>query len=296
MDAQKIIIVGCGKIGLRVATLWQARGSTVIATARDTAKATRLREFGIKVVEMDLDEPQTPGKLVCNRSLLYYFAPPSPTGQTDLRMRAFLEGLTTDPAFEKVVYISTTGVYGDSQGAWVNEETPVNPQSARSWRRLDAETTLRAWGRKHQVPVVILRVPGIYGPGRLPGEAIRSRRPVVNEFECGYTNRIHADDLARVCVAAADRGRADTIYNASDGSPGTMTGYFNCVADALGLPRPPVVTRAEAMRILSPEMLSYLGESRRIDNRRMREELGVEPLYPNLETGLRASIDAEEAK
>ncbi len=296
MDTQRVIIVGCGEIGLRVAALWQARGSTVIATARSTEKTARLHEFGIEVVDMDLDKPQTPVKLACSHSLLYYFAPPAPTGYTDLRMRAFLETLAEGPYPEKIVYISTTGVYGDSHGAWVNEETPVNPQSARSRRRLDAETTLRVWGRQHQVPVVILRVPGIYGQGRLPVEAIRSRRPVVNEIECGFSNRIHADDLARVCVAAVDRGSADTIYNASDGNPRSMTGYFNCVADALGLPRPPVVTRAEAMRILSPEMLSYLGESRRIDNRRMREEFGVELLYPNLETGLRASADTEKAE
>ncbi|MHB8453864.1 MAG: SDR family oxidoreductase [Acidiferrobacterales bacterium] len=296
MDTQRVIIVGCGEIGMRVAALWQARGNIVAGTARSAEKTARLREFGIEVIDMDLDKPQTTAKLACNDSLLYYFAPPAPTGHTDLRMRAFLETLTEGPAPEKIVYISTTGVYGDRQGAWVNEETPVNPQSARSRRRLDAETTLRGWGRQHQVPVVILRVPGIYGPGHLPVEAIRSRRSVVNEIECGFSNRIHADDLARVCVAAADRGCADTIYNASDGNPRSMTGYFNCVADALDLPRPPVVTRAEAMRILSPEMLSYLGESRRIDNRRMREELGVELLYPNLETGLRASTDTKKAE
>jgi len=287
---QRIIIIGCGYIGRRVAALWQERDGAVIATARNAATVGRLRALGIQAVEADLDIPETLGQLAVEHSLLYYFAPPTAAGETDLRMRAFLNSMT-GPFPEKIVYISTTGVYGDSHGAWVNEHTPANPQTARGRRRLDAESALRAWGHQHRVAVVILRVPGIYGPGRLPADAIRSRRPVVHESECGFSNRIHADDLARACIAAADRGRADTIYNASDGNPGTMTDFFNRVADALGLPRPPALSRAEATRVLSPEMLSYLGESRRIDNRRLRKELGVELLYPKLQAGLIASID-----
>ncbi len=284
----KIIIIGCGDIGTRVAALWQARGAGVTALARSLSGAERLRASGIEPLLGDLDKPETLTHIAAYSDLLYYFAPPPQVGESDPRMRAFLDVLSNRPRPRRVVYISTTGVYGDSRGAWVNEETPVNPQTARARRRLDAENVLRDWGRRQDAAIVILRVPGIYGAGRLPVEAIRSRRPVVNEGECGFSNRIHADDLARVCVAAAELGRADTIYNASDGSPGTMTEYFNRVADALGLPRPPMVSRAEAARFLSPEMLSYLDESRRIDNRRIREELGIELLYPSLQAGLEA--------
>lgn len=287
---QRVIIVGCGDIGRRVAVLWHARGATVIGIVRHAAKAAELRAIGIEVVRADLDRPETLKQIDFSSSLLYYFAPPAPAGANDVRMRAFLDLLAEGRIPQKIVYISTTGVYGDQNGAWVNEDSEVAPQSARGRRRLDAENALGAWGRQQPAAVVILRVPGIYGPGRLPVDAIRSRRPVVQESECGFTNRIHADDLAQACIAAADHGRADTIYNVSDGNPGTMTDYFNRVADALGLCRPPIVSRAEAARVLSAEMLSYLDESRRIDNRRMLAELKVTLRYPDLETGLKASV------
>ncbi len=289
-SVNRVMIIGCGDIGTRVAALWQARGVAVAALSRSVTSTGRLHDRGIEALQGDLDRSDTLTQINVDDCLLYYFVPPPNVGETDLRMRALLDALSNRPNPRKVVYISTTGVYGDNGGAWVTEDTPANPRTTRARRRLDAETVLRSWGRNQGVAAIVLRVPGIYGPGRLPIEAIRLGRPVVNEAECGFSNRIHADDLARICIAAAERGRADTIYNASDGSPGTMTDYFNRAADALDLPRPPVVSRADAARFLSPEMLSYLDESRRIDNRRMREELGVEPLYPNLQAGLGACV------
>ena len=287
---KNILIIGCGDIGRRTAALWQARGAHVAGLARSEAGDARLAQLGIQPLPGDLDRPASLATLPYRSTLLYYFAPPPPEGTTDPRLRALLHAIPADAAPEKIVYISTTGVYGDSHGDWVDEESPVNPQAARSRRRLDAETALRAWGTEHKVPVVILRVPGIYGDGRLPLDAVRAQRPVLDEGESGYTNRIHADDLARVCLAAAERGRADRIYNVSDGNPGSMTSYFNTLADTLGVARPPVVSRAEAQKIFSAGMLSYLNESRRISNRRMLEELGVELLYPTLEAGLAASL------
>ncbi len=283
-----VLIIGCGDIGTRVAALWLARGATVTALARNVPGAERLRALGIDPVLGDLDQPDTLTHIDVANRLLYYFVPPPKVGEMDLRMRTLIDALSGRTKPHKAVYISSTGVYGDNHGAWVTEDAPVNPKTARARRRLDAENALRGWGKKQGVAVVILRVPGIYGPGRFPVEAIRSRRPVVYETECGFSNRIHAEDLALVCIAAAERGRADTIYNASDGSPGNMTDYFNRVADAFGLPRPPVVSRAEAARFLSPEMLSYIDESRRIDNRRIREELGIKFRYPSLQAGLDA--------
>lgn len=221
--------------------------------------------------------------------MLYYFAPPPGEGETDTRMENLLAALDVAALPARVIYLGTTGVYGDCAGAWITEEQPPAPHTSRGRRRLAAETALRAWGGAVGVPVVILRVPGIYGPGRLPVERLHRGSPVVREEESPFTNRIHADDLARVCAAAAERGAAG-VYNVSDGHPTTMTDYFNRVADLLGLPRPPVVSMEEARRTFSPAMLSYLEESRRLDNRKMREELGVELLYPDLDHGLPACL------
>lgn len=298
MDEQftvrKVFIIGCGDIGRRTAALWLTRGVQVAALARNDGRAQPLRQLGITPSIGDLDQPASLRDLPLTGALLYYFAPPSAQDDTDRRMRTVLALMANGKRPEKILYLSTTGVYGDNHGAWVTEDAPLQPCAPRSKRRVDAENQLRAFGVTHGVSVVILRVPGIYGPGRLPIEAIRTRRPVLDESESGYTNRIHAEDLARVCVVAAERGLAGRVYNVSDGHPGTMTAYFNQLADALGQPRPPVITRAEAQGVLSPGLLSYLDESRRVDNRRMREELGVELLYPFLAAGLKASLAEEQ--
>jgi nucleoside-diphosphate-sugar epimerase len=172
----------------------------------------------------------------------------------------------------------------------VTEATPVNPQTSRAKRRLDAETALCDWGRQQGVPVVILRVTGIYGPGRLPLARLQQGHPVLCQAESPPTNRIHADDLAAICVAAADKGADGEIFNVSDGQPGTMTQYFNAAAELLGLPRSPQVSMAEARQVMTPTMLSYLTETRRMNNLRMLARLGVALRYPDLESGLRNVI------
>lgn len=279
-----IFIIGCGDIGLRVARQWLERGAAVRALARSEDSAARLAAAGIDAVPGDLDAPASLVALPINGATVYYFAPPPLQGVTDSRMHAFTAaGLKP----ERVVYISTSGVYGDRAGAWVDEDTPPAPGTDRARRRLDAETTLRAWGREAGVAVTILRVGGIYGPGRWPLERLQAGTPVLREEECGYTNRIHADDLAAICVAAAERGGADRIYNVSDGRNGTMTEYFYAVADRFGLPRPPALTMEQAQQQLSAAMLSYLTESRRMDNRRLLQELGVTLRYQDLADGLK---------
>jgi nucleoside-diphosphate-sugar epimerase len=242
----------------------------------------------------DLDDPQSLEGLGVDGMVLYYFAPPPARGEHDSRMRGFVTAVRGRP--RRAVYISTTGVYGDAGGAWVDEDTPPAPATSRGRRRLDAERVLARWAAAAGAEVVILRVPGIYGPGRLPLERIRRAEPVLEPGECGFTNRIHAEDLARVCVAAAKRGRPGAVYNVSDGEPGTMTEYFFAVADAAGLPRPPMVGLAEARRVMSAGMLSYLGESRRIANRRMLAELGVTLRYPDLGRGLAACFAGERPR
>ncbi|MHB8708559.1 MAG: SDR family oxidoreductase [Desulfuromonadales bacterium] len=281
-----ILIIGCGDIGVRVARLEQAQGRSVAGLVRNDAGAERLRTFGIQSVTGDLDEPDSLAGLPTSGKLIYYFAPPPGGGPWDTRMRNFCAAVGSGQAPVRVVYISTSGVYGDCDGAWVTEETPVNAQTSRAKRRLDAETVLQEWGKRLRVPVVILRVTGIYGPGRLPLARLQQGPPVLLEADSPPTNRIHADDLAAVCLAAAERAEDSEIFNVSDGQPGTMTQYFNAAADLLGLPRPPQVPMAEARRVMTPMMLSYLTETRRMDNRRMLERLGVTLRYPDLESGL----------
>ena len=285
-----VFIVGCGDIGLRVARLWRDRGATVAGLVRSGAAVMKLRAAGITPVAGDLDLPLSLRGLTLEGRLVYYFAPPPASGEGDPRMAAFVAALALAGRPARIVYISTSGVYGDHGGALVSEETPPAPATDRARRRLAAEETLRAFGRDHQVPVVILRVGGIYGPGRLPEERLRQGLPVLRLEESGPTNRIHADDLAAISVAAGERGQPDAVYNVSDGQSGTMTEYFYAVADALGLPRPPAISLEEAKHVLTPAMLSYLTESRRLDNRRMLAELGITLRYPDLASGLAQSL------
>jgi nucleoside-diphosphate-sugar epimerase len=285
----KIFIIGCGDIGRRVAMLAAADGSDVSALVRPGRSAEKLKGLPVEAVTGDLDDPPSLGGMALRESLLFYLAPPPGGGVTDPRMGSFCAMVAPGEEPRKIIYVSTSGVYGDCGDGVVTEETPVNPQTSRARRRLDAENTLRKWGGERNVPVVILRVTGIYGPGRLPVSYLESGQPVINEGEAPYTNRIHADDLARICLAAAARGEGGDIFNVCDGQPATMTQYFNAVADLLGLPRPPQVSREEAERLVSPLMLSYMSESRRMDNSRMLGKLGITLLYPTLAEGLQGS-------
>jgi nucleoside-diphosphate-sugar epimerase len=169
----------------------------------------------------------------------------------------------------------------------VDETREANPQVDRARRRWDAEQALRAWRERGGGELVILRVAGIYGPGKLPLARLRKQVPMVAEGDAPWTNRIHADDLVEVCLAAMARGGDGEIYNVSDGRPGNMTDYFNRVADLAGLARPPLISLQQAQQELSPGLLSYLGESRRMDNAKLRE-LQVSLRYPDLDSGLAA--------
>ena len=288
---ESVLIVGCGDIGRRVADRWQDVPVTGLVSS--AASAEHLQAAGITPLRANLDDPASLKDLPLKDALVFYFAPPPPSGTTDPRMSHFLAALDPQRLPARIVYISTSGVYGDRSGEMVNEDTPPNPQVDRARRRYDAEQQLRRFGQEHGVAVVILRVGGIYGPGRLPSKRLVDRVPIIHEHLAPSTNRIHAEDLAQICVAAARRGRADTIYNVSDGTDSNMTEYFNIVADFLKLPRPPTIDWKEAESNLSAGMLSYLRESRRMDNRRMLKELGIELQYPTLEAGL-AAMEADK--
>jgi nucleoside-diphosphate-sugar epimerase len=283
-----VLIVGCGYVGRRVAALHLARGAPVVGVVRSAPSAKALADTGIGALRADLDAERL--DLPTRGAGVYYFAPPPDSGTTDPRLSRFLASLAASGQPRRVVYIGTTGVYGDCGGAWVDESRPPNPSVDRARRRWDAECRLRDWAKATGGELVILRVAGIYGPGRLPLERLRRGLPMVPEEEAPWTNRIHVDDLTAVCLAAMDRAPDGAVYNVSDGHPGNMTDYFNRVADLVGLPRPPVVRLAEAGGRLSEGLLSYLRESRRLDNRRMLAELGVTLRYPTLADGLPACL------
>lgn len=223
-------------------------------------------------------------------SLVYYMVPPPGGGTTDTRARNFIEALSRGAAPSKIVYLSATSVYSEISGGSITEESPTEPLSAMGKRRLDAERAFRAYGETHGVAVVVLRVSGIYGPGRLPMMQISQGQPLLREEESGPSNRIHADDLANICLAAADKGEGGEVFNVSDGHPCSMTAYFNACADALGMPRQPQVSLEEARQAMSPLMYSYVSESRVVDNSRMLRKLQFSLLYPDLESGLQACL------
>jgi nucleoside-diphosphate-sugar epimerase len=282
-----MLIVGCGDVGRRLAADAHDRGEPVFCIVSSPASARGLLEGHLHSVAVDLDAaaPALAGEW--DQREIFYLAPPPSSGDGDPRMRRFLGALpTTGP--HRIVSVSTTGVYGDCQGAWVDEQRPPNPQTDRARRRYDAERQLSAWHDAGRGEFVILRVAGIYGPGKLPLERLRKQVPMIGADDAPWTNRIHIDDLVAVCRAAMSHGRDTEVYNVSDGNPGNMREYFDRVADRYGLPRAPLITLAEARAALSPGMLSYLGESRRLDNRKMLAELGISLRCPTLDDGLSA--------
>jgi nucleoside-diphosphate-sugar epimerase len=278
-----ITIIGCGYVGTRLAMQIRQQAPSVLGVVRSEASARHLQDLGISARAVDLDTAPSPA---VGGHWVFYFAPPATSGEGDQRIGHWLHSLAMQkPA--KIVLISTTGVYGDCGGRWITETAALNPQTERASRRIDAERQLQQWCDTRQVPCSIVRVPGIYGPRRLPRARLEQGLPVLAEAESPYSNRIHVDDLVRTCLSAAANNDFTGVVHVSDGQPSTMTDYFNRVADALGLPRPQQISREEARKILSGEMLSYLAESKRLDITRMRTELGVEPDYADLDQGLR---------
>ncbi|MFN2308997.1 MAG: SDR family oxidoreductase [Gammaproteobacteria bacterium] len=287
-----VLIVGCGYVGRRLARALRSEARAVTGLVRSAASVAALRQDGVTAIQADLDGaealPTLPGA-----AEVYYFAPPPGEGEHDPRLERVLAALA-DGLPARIVYISTSGVYGDCAGAWVDESCPLNPTTPRARRRAAAEAALQAWRAATGVPVVILRVPGIYGPGKLPLERLRQGLPLLREADSPYTNRIHVDDLIAAGRAAMARGSPGAAYNVSDGQPSNMTDYFNRIADATGLPRPPLVARAD-IDALSPGMRAFMEESKRLDNRRLRQDLGVVLRYPTLEAGVAACLQETPA-
>jgi len=284
------VILGCGDVGRRIAVALLASGQekeAIWGLVYSEVSAALCRELGIQNACFDLDKPGLELGL-CDGAQVYYTVAPQTDGVVDRRSKMLLthlEAANIKP--EKVVIISTTGVYGDCAGQWVDEQSLTDPQTERGQRRLNLEQQWFAWSERSRVPVVGLRVPGIYAASRLPIERIQKQTPVVAPQECGFVNRIHADDLAMVCIAAMRIGGRGEIYNATDGTPGKISEYLQAAAELLGLPALPEISMAQAPQLLSAGMLSYLRESRKISNQKMLRELGVKLMYPDFREGIK---------
>jgi len=290
---ENLLIIGCGDIARR-ALPELLRRYRVAALVRSHEPA--LVASGVELIEGDLDDAESLASLAGRAERIAHFAPPAGNGTVDSRTRNLIAALA--PRGRRVmlpqrfVYLSTSGVYGDCAGEWVEETRLPEPLTDRARRRLDAEQALSEWGERNRVEIVILRVPGIYASDRLPIDRLIRGTPVLAAEEDVYTNHIHADDLAAIAAAALEVKQARGIYNASDDGPMRMGDFFDLIADRAGLKRPPRVSREEAERRITNEMLSFMRESRRLINRRMKAELGVRLRYPTAADGVPMTVQA----
>ncbi|HQS99404.1 MAG: NAD(P)-dependent oxidoreductase [Hydrogenophilales bacterium 16-64-46] len=281
---KKILIVGFGDVAERLVHTYAGQAE-FIGLVRRPERVADLRALGVTPYLGDLDDAASLARLP-RVDAVFHFAPPPNAGATDPRTARLLAALGRRlPG--ALVYISTSGVYGDCGGDWVAETRPVAPVNGRAVRRVAAERQLRLWGRQHRVQVSILRAPGIYAADRLPLDRIKRGTPALVAEDDSYTNHIHADDLARLAWAALFRGRGQRLYHAVDAHPLKMADWFDSCADAFELPRPPRVKRAEAENVLSEALLSFLRESRQLSNARTVRELKLKYRYPTSDDLLR---------
>ncbi len=290
----RLLIVGCGDVGMRVLRCLPA-GWQVYALTSSPSRCQVLRAAGAIPLTGNLDDPRSLRRLAGLATHVLHLAPPQSSGARDERTRHLLQALRRGPAPEALVYASTTGVYGDAGGAWLDETSPLRPRSDRAHRRVDAERALRAFGQATGARVGVLRVPGIYAwdrEGGHPRERLARGTPVLDAADDVYTNHIHADDLARVCVRALLRAPAGRVFNVCDDTQLRMGDYFDLAADLCGLPRPPRISREQARAQMSPMQLSFMAESRRLRNERLHRELGLRLHYADVRDGLLAGRPA----
>jgi nucleoside-diphosphate-sugar epimerase len=288
-----VLIVGCGDVGLRAARALPQR-VRVLALTSSPERLPALRHQGITPLLGNLDQPASLRRLAGLGTRVLHLAPPpgegGPAAKRDPRTRALSRALARRGVPQAWVYGSTSGVYGDCGGARIDETRAVLAATMRAQRRVDAEQQLRWFGRATGAVVHILRIPGIYAPDReggTPRARLLKGTPVLRAEDDVYTNHVHADDLARACIAALWRGRPQRVTHASDNTELKMGAYFDLAADLYGLPRPPRLSRAQAAQALPAMMLSFMGESRRLDNTRLKRELRVRLRYPTVSQGLR---------
>ena len=276
----RVLLIGCGDVALRAADLLHPK-VRLYGLTRRAEDIPRLRAHGIVPIVGDLDLFASLGRLRAAPFAVLHFAPPPSEGRDDPRTQKLIAALTRAQSIpRRFVYVSTSGVYGDCAGARITEARPRRARSPRSRRRVAAEDRLRAWAMHRGVRLAILRAPGIYTETRLPIERIRQGTPVLSPDEDVFTNHVHASDLARAAVAALFRAKPNRAYNITDDAEIKMGAWFDAVADAFRLPRPPRVSWEEAEHRIAPMLLSFMSESRRLANTRMKDELRVRLRYP----------------
>jgi nucleoside-diphosphate-sugar epimerase len=275
----RLLIVGCGDIGGRIVARL-ARRYRIVAVTATAARSEALRAQGAVPLVLDLDQRGSLRRIAAFGERAIHLAPPSSAGRVDLRTRRLAAALgnRTPP---RAVYISTSGVYGEQQGRRIDETARLTPSNERALRRIDGEQTMRA--RRH---ATVLRVPGIYALDRLPLDRLRQQTPTLNATDDVYTNHIHADDLARAAILALLRGSPTRVVNVNDDSELRMGDYFDLIADRCGLPRPPRISRAEIAAHVTPMMLSFMRDSRRLSNRRLKRELRLQLQFPTVADAL----------
>ena len=294
---KRISIFGCGDVGLRIARRLCESGidpKGLVPVVRSLESRQKLLPEFSEVMSLDLDAIQLDDKhdeinsILRNVSELYYLVPPQKSGTIDHRTKRLLTLLAAQGVcLRRIVLISTTGVYGDHQGDFVTEDTPINPSTPRSQRRANMEQQWLAFAEKQQCILSILRVPGIYSFSRLPRKRLEAQAPIVDPQQCGFTNRIHADDLAMVCEIVMNNQTKTDIYNVTDGTPGKMSQYFIDVANFLDIPIPKILSFAEAEAVVTNEMMSYLRESRKISNNKLLETFNLKLNYKDYREGMR---------
>jgi nucleoside-diphosphate-sugar epimerase len=282
------LIVGCGDVGRRVAGLLNP-SSRVLALTSSVQRMAELQSKGITPLLGNLDEPHSLQRLAGVATHLVHMAPPPLQGHTDPRTRHLVQALAKRTAPLSVVYGSTSGVYGDCEGAWIDETRAVNPTTPRAQRRVDAENWLQAWGRRGMPRVNLLRIPGIYAldrEGGTPRERLARGTPVLQAADDVYTNHVHADDLARATVLSLWRGPKLQTLNVNDDSDLRMADYMDLAASLWQLPKPPRISRLQAEKTLPPMTLSFMSESRRMNNQRLKQSLRFKLRDPTVREGL----------
>jgi nucleoside-diphosphate-sugar epimerase len=283
-----LLLIGCGDVGLRVARLLRGRWR-LLALTSSPSRCSVLRAAGITPLLGNLDDRRSLGRLAALPDAVLHLAPPPSTGERDQRTANLLRTLALGARSKRLVYISTSGVYGDCAGERIDETRVLHPATDRARRRVDAEQRVRAFGAGSGVSVSVLRVPGIYALDRAggdPRERLRQRSPVLVDADDVYTNHVHADDLAQACVAALYRGAPQRAYHVCDDSDLKMGQYFDLAATLFELPLPPRISRLDAAAVTSPLRLSFMSESRRMSNQRLKRELRLQLRYPTVREGL----------
>lgn len=293
---QRWLIIGSGDVAQRMVAQMR-RPQQLFCLCRDADSATRWRDLGAIPLRGDLDQPATLKRLAGLATVVFHFAPPPVIGWKDTRTRHLIAALSQGKSLPQcLIYISTTGVYGDCQGQQIDEVRPVRPQTDRAKRRVDAEQVLQRFGRETGCRIVRLRAPGIYAADRLPLERLRQNMAVPIESQDPWTNHIHALDLAQAAWLAQWKGRNQRVYNVVDDTRMTLGDFYTVLARHFGF-QIPSRCPLEAIRSQVGEMSwSFMRESRQIENQRIKREFSLAWYYPSvarfLETLSGAAPDA----